>query len=93
MNECCQREPNTELVVNRGKQPKRQEAVASELKEVVIGADIAPTQHGRPDFGQIALDIGFEDCLADLNVSIVTPARTDEEGRALLKSLGMPFRA
>ena len=28
-----------------------------------------------------------------LNVSIVTTARTDEEGRALLKHLGMPFRS
>jgi large subunit ribosomal protein L5 len=27
-----------------------------------------------------------------LNVSIVTTARTDEEGRALLAALGMPFR-
>jgi large subunit ribosomal protein L5 len=27
-----------------------------------------------------------------LNISIVTTARTDEEGRALLKHLGMPFR-
>lgn len=27
-----------------------------------------------------------------LNVSIITTAKTDEEGRALLKHLGMPFR-
>jgi large subunit ribosomal protein L5 len=27
-----------------------------------------------------------------LNISIVTTAKTDEEGRALLKRLGMPFR-
>lgn len=27
-----------------------------------------------------------------LNISIVTTAKTDEEGRALLKCLGMPFR-
>lgn len=27
-----------------------------------------------------------------LNISIVTTARTDEEGRALLKNMGMPFR-
>ena len=33
------------------------------------------------------------DKIKGLNVSIVTTARTDEEGRALLKSLGMPFRA
>jgi large subunit ribosomal protein L5 len=28
-----------------------------------------------------------------LNISIVTTAKTDEEGRALLQQLGMPFRA
>ena len=28
-----------------------------------------------------------------LNVTITTTARTDEEGKALLKYLGMPFRA
>jgi len=28
-----------------------------------------------------------------MNVSIVTTAKNDEEGRALLKQLGMPFRA
>ena len=33
------------------------------------------------------------DKIKGLNVSIVTTARTDEEGRALLKSLGMPFRS
>ncbi len=27
-----------------------------------------------------------------LNISIVTTAKTDEEGRALLRLLGMPFR-
>jgi large subunit ribosomal protein L5 len=27
-----------------------------------------------------------------LNVSIVTSARTDEEGKELLRLLGMPFR-
>src|SRR5438046_641929 len=32
------------------------------------------------------------DRLRGLEVTIVTTARTDEEGRALLKSLGMPFR-
>lgn len=30
--------------------------------------------------------------ISGLNVSIVTTARTDEEGRALLTGLGMPFR-
>ncbi len=33
------------------------------------------------------------DKIKGLNVSIVTTARTDEEGRALLKHLGMPFRS
>ncbi len=33
------------------------------------------------------------DAIKGLNISIVTTARTDEEGRALLKQLGMPFRA
>ena len=28
-----------------------------------------------------------------MNVTIVTTARTDEEGRALLKNMGMPFRS
>jgi large subunit ribosomal protein L5 len=33
------------------------------------------------------------DAIKGLNISIVTTARTDEEGRALLKHLGMPFRS
>lgn len=33
------------------------------------------------------------DKIRGLNVSIVTTARTDEQGRALLKYLGMPFRS
>jgi large subunit ribosomal protein L5 len=32
------------------------------------------------------------DKIKGLNISIVTTARTDEEGRALLRHLGMPFR-
>jgi len=32
------------------------------------------------------------DKIKGMNISIVTTARTDEEGRALLKLLGMPFR-
>ena len=32
------------------------------------------------------------DKIKGMNISIVTSARTDEEGRALLKLLGMPFR-
>lgn len=32
------------------------------------------------------------DKIKGLNVTIVTSAKTDEEGRALLKHLGMPFR-
>jgi len=33
------------------------------------------------------------DVIKGLNISIVTSANTDEEGRALLQHLGMPFRA
>ncbi len=33
------------------------------------------------------------DVLKGLNVTIVTTAQTDDEGRALLKGFGMPFRA
>jgi large subunit ribosomal protein L5 len=33
------------------------------------------------------------DAIKGLNVSIVTSSKTDEEGRALLQQLGMPFRA
>jgi large subunit ribosomal protein L5 len=40
-------------------------------------------------------EINFDrvDKIKGLNVSIVTSARTDDHGRALLKSLGMPFRS
>jgi large subunit ribosomal protein L5 len=33
------------------------------------------------------------DSTRGMNVSIVTSAKTDEEGRALLTELGMPFRS
>ena len=33
------------------------------------------------------------DAIKGLNISFVTTATTDEEGRALLQQLGMPFRA
>jgi large subunit ribosomal protein L5 len=33
------------------------------------------------------------DAIKGLNVTLVTTARTDEEGRALLQQLGVPFRA
>jgi large subunit ribosomal protein L5 len=33
------------------------------------------------------------DVIKGLNVSIVTTANSDEEGRALLQHMGMPFRA
>jgi large subunit ribosomal protein L5 len=33
------------------------------------------------------------DAIKGLNISFVTTARSDEEGRALLQQLGMPFRA
>ena len=32
------------------------------------------------------------DRIKGMNVTLVTTAETDEQGRALLKSLGMPFR-
>ncbi|MGB5522946.1 MAG: 50S ribosomal protein L5, partial [Polyangiales bacterium] len=32
------------------------------------------------------------DRIKGMNVTFVTTAETDEQGRALLKSLGMPFR-
>lgn len=38
------------------------------------------------------IDFDKIDKVKGLNVTIVTTARTDEEGRALLASLGMPFR-
>ncbi|PLX83573.1 MAG: 50S ribosomal protein L5 [Desulfuromonas sp.] len=38
------------------------------------------------------IDLDKIDKVKGLNVTIVTTARTDEEGRALLGSLGMPFR-
>jgi large subunit ribosomal protein L5 len=38
------------------------------------------------------IDYDKIDKIKGLNITIVTSAKTDEEGRALLKSLGMPFR-
>ena len=38
------------------------------------------------------IDYDKIDKIKGLNITIVTTARTDEEGRALLKLLGMPFR-
>lgn len=38
------------------------------------------------------IDFDKIDKVKGMNVTIVTSARTDEEGRALLRSLGMPFR-
>ncbi len=40
-------------------------------------------------------EISYEkvDKLKGMNVTIVTTARTDDQGRALLKHMGMPFRA
>ena len=38
------------------------------------------------------IDLEKIDKVKGLNISIVTSARTDEEGRALLATLGMPFR-
>lgn len=39
------------------------------------------------------IDYDRIDVIKGLNISFVTTARTDEEGRALLQQLGMPFRA
>jgi large subunit ribosomal protein L5 len=39
------------------------------------------------------IDYDRIDAIKGLNVSLVTTAKTDEEGRALLQQLGMPFRA
>jgi large subunit ribosomal protein L5 len=38
------------------------------------------------------IDLEKIDKVKGMNVTIVTSARTDEEGRALLAALGMPFR-
>ncbi len=39
------------------------------------------------------IDFNKVDKLRGMNISIVTTARNDEQARALLKNLGMPFRA
>jgi large subunit ribosomal protein L5 len=39
------------------------------------------------------IDYDRIDVIKGLNVSFVTTAQTDEEGRALLQAMGMPFRA
>jgi large subunit ribosomal protein L5 len=39
------------------------------------------------------IDLDKIDKVRGLTVSIITSARTDAEGKALLKALGMPFRA
>lgn len=39
------------------------------------------------------IDFNKVDKLRGMNISIVTTARNDEEARALLRALGMPFRA
>jgi len=38
------------------------------------------------------IDYDKVDAIKGMNISFVTTAKTDEEGRALLKGLGMPFR-
>ena len=55
--------------------------------------------HGNYTFGVteqlIFPEINYDriDVIKGLNISFVTTAKTDEEGRALLQALGMPFRA
>jgi len=39
------------------------------------------------------IDYDKIDVVKGLNISFVTTAKTDDEGRALLSQLGMPFRA
>ncbi len=39
------------------------------------------------------IDYDKIDAIKGLNISFVTTAKTDEEGRALFQQLGMPFRA
>ena len=39
------------------------------------------------------IDYDRIDVIKGLNITVVTTAKTDEEGRALLQHLGMPFRA
>jgi large subunit ribosomal protein L5 len=39
------------------------------------------------------IDYDRIDTVKGMNISFVTTAKTDEEGRSLLKNLGMPFRA
>ena len=39
------------------------------------------------------IDYTRVDKIKGMNITITTTARTDEEGRELLKSLGVPFRA
>ena len=39
------------------------------------------------------IDYDKIDKIKGLNITIVTTAKTDEEGKALLKMMGMPFRA
>jgi large subunit ribosomal protein L5 len=38
------------------------------------------------------IDYDKVDAVKGMNISFVTTARTDEEGRALLTELGIPFR-
>jgi large subunit ribosomal protein L5 len=38
------------------------------------------------------IDFNKVDKLRGMNISIITTARNDEQARALLKGLGMPFR-
>jgi large subunit ribosomal protein L5 len=38
------------------------------------------------------IDYSKVDKLKGMNVTIVTTARTDDQGRSLLKALGLPFR-
>ena len=60
---------------------------------VVLRRDVERAQKALDSIDVQQSQAALESRLQQNNVSIVTTARTDEEGRALLKSLGMPFRA
>ena len=50
--------------------------------------------HARSQGADHLPEINYDriDVIKGLNISFVTTAQTDEEGRALLQHLGMPFR-
>ena len=53
---------------------------------------VFPARFGGGDEPTFEIDLDKVDFTQGMNVTIVTSARSDAEGRALLKSFGMPFR-